>query len=108
MRIDRIEANATPSDRSGTLVNFGIKAVRAAQVILKDAQGRFIPEGSAVQLNTREGASRPMGFDGVVYFDALEQHNQIWVTTDAGVCSAQFEYPVQVEGIPQIGPLTCR
>lgn len=31
MRISRVEANATPADRSGTLVSFGITPVRAAQ-----------------------------------------------------------------------------
>jgi len=107
-RINRVNAYATPGDRSGTLVNFTITPVRAAQVILTDAQGKVIPEGSQVQLNSSQGQSVPVGFDGMVYFDSLEQHNRLLVTTATGVCSVQFDYPLKAEGILQIGPLVCR
>lgn len=106
-QITRVNANATPGDRSGAMVKFTIKPIRAAQVILTDVTGKVIPEGSQVRLNSR-GPSLVVGFDGMVYFDALEQHNSLQVTTAAGVCSVQFDYPQKAEGIPQIGPLTCK
>lgn len=108
VRIPQVNAYATPGDRSGTLVNFNITPIRAALVILNDTQGKVIREGSQVQLNAGQGQSAPVGFDGMVYLDTLEQHNRLQVTTASGVCSVQFDYPVQAKGIPQIGPLTCR
>jgi outer membrane usher protein len=107
-RITRIEANATPGDRSGTLVNFTIESVRAAQVVLTDARGKVIPEGSQVRLNGDQSQTVPVGFDGMAYFDTLKQHNTLQVTTNSGTCSVQFDYPAKTEGIPQIGPLACK
>ncbi len=106
-QISRVDANATPGDRSGAVVHFTIKPIRAAQLVLTDAHGKVIPEGSQVQLTSGRGQSAMVGFDGLVYFDSLEQHNSLQVTTGAGTCSVQFDYPLKAEGIPQIGPLVC-
>ncbi len=108
MRIARVEANATPADRSGTLVSFGITPVRAAQVILVDEQGQAIPEGSVAIATTGAGQSSLVGFDGMTWFDTLEQHNALRVNTETGTCSVTFDYPASARGIVQIGPLVCR
>lgn len=108
MRISRVEANATPADRSGTLVSFGITPVRAAQVILVDVQGKAIPEGSMANATTGSGQSSFVGFDGMTWFDTLEQHNRLRVDTETGSCNVQFDYPPSAKGIVQIGPLVCR
>jgi outer membrane usher protein len=108
MRIARVEANATPADRSGTLVSFGITPVRAAQVVLVDEQGLAIPEGSVAIATTGEGQSSLVGFDGMTWFDTLEKHNALRVKTETGTCSVTFDYPNSARGIVQIGPLVCR
>lgn len=108
MRIARVEANATPADRSGTLVSFGITPVRAAQVMLVDAQGKAIPEGSMASTLSDPPQSSIVGFDGMTWFDTLEPHNRLRVQTGAGSCTAQFDYPAAAKGIVQIGPLVCR
>ncbi|HAT7504574.1 TPA: fimbrial biogenesis outer membrane usher protein [Citrobacter braakii] len=108
MRIARVETNATPADRSGTLVSFGITPVRAAQVILVDNQGKPIPEGSMAYAISGAGQSSVVGFDGMTWFDTLEQHNALRVETDTGSCRVQFDYPASAKGIVQIGPLVCR
>lgn len=108
MRIARVEANATPADRSGTLVSFGITPVRAAQVILVDEQGLAIPEGRVAIATTGEGQSSLVGFDGMTWFDTLEKHNALRVKTETGTCSVTFDYPNSARGIVQIGPLVCR
>lgn len=108
MRIARVEANATPADRSGALVSFGITAVRAAQILLVDSQGNPIPEGSMAYAVSGTGQSSVVGFDGMTWFDALEQHNTLRVDTDTGSCRVQFDYPASTKGIAQIGPLACR
>ncbi len=108
MRITHVEANATPADRSGTLVSFGITPVRAAQVILVDEQGQAIPEGSMAIATTGAGQSSLVGFDGMTWFDTLEQHNALRIKTETGTCSVKFDYPASARGIVQIGPLVCR
>lgn len=106
MRINRISADATPADRSGVLVKFGITPARAAQVMLVDTHGYAIAQGSIATLDS--GQNAVVGFDGMVYFDALELHNRLKVTTATGVCTVQFYYPAGGKDIPQTGPLTCR
>ncbi|MGL4721342.1 MAG: fimbria/pilus outer membrane usher protein, partial [Kluyvera intermedia] len=108
MRIDPINAVAIPADRSGTLVNFTVKPVRSALIILKNVHGDVIPEGSTAVLNGSRGAPAVVGFDGMVYFDTLDDHNSLRVSTSAGACSVQFDYPKAARDIPQIGPLTCQ
>ena len=107
LRIGRVDAMATPTDRAGTLVKFDITPVRAASVILADAAGKPLPVGSQVQLHGHTGESAVVGFDGVVYLDALDAHNVLDVTTSSGICHATLDYRKQGNGIPQIGPLTC-
>lgn len=108
MRIDPVNAVAIPADRSGTLVNFTVKPVRSALIVLKDTQGAVIAEGSSVLLNGAQEQRAMVGFDGMVYFDTLQEHNTLRVSTSKGACSAQFDYPKAARDIPQIGPLTCQ
>lgn len=75
--------------------------IRAAQLVLTDVHGKVIPEGSQVQLTSGRGQSAMVGFDGLVYFDSLEQHNSLQVTTDTGTCNVQFDYP-QGRGIHKL------
>lgn len=108
MRIDPVNAVAIPADRSGTLVNFTVRPVRAALIVLKDTQGKVIPEGATATLNGLRGQNAIVGFDGMVYFDTLKMHNTLDVTSQTGHCTAQFDYPRNARDIPQIGPLTCQ
>lgn len=107
LRIDRVNAIATPSDRAGTLVEFDITPVKSALVTLVDAAGKPLPLGSTVRVNGA-AAMAIVGYDGEVYLDTLAAHNALAVQTPAGECGAQFDYQKAADGaIPQVGPLTC-
>ena len=108
MRIDEVSEEAVPTDRAGTLVRFGITPIRAASVILVGPDGKPLPLGSTVRIHGQTGEPALVGFDGAVYLDTLEAHNVLDVETPEGVCRAAFDYHKQDNGIPQIGPLTCR
>lgn len=108
VRIERVRTTATPGDRSGTLVRFGITPIRAASVILVDAAGKPLPLGSEVRVNGKPGEPALVGFDGVVYLDALDEHNVLEVVVKGGVCNTRFDYKKSSEGVPQIGPLACK
>ncbi|TAN11005.1 MAG: fimbrial biogenesis outer membrane usher protein [Burkholderiaceae bacterium] len=107
LRIDRVNAIATPGDRAGTLVEFDITPVKAALVTLVDNAGKSLPLGSTVHVNGAAGMAI-VGYDGEVYLDTLANHNQLAVQTPAGACGAQFDYHKAADGaIPQVGPITC-
>ena len=109
MRIARVDAVATPTDRSGVLVHFGITPIRAASIILVDAAGKPLPLGSTARLRGQPGGEPVLvGFDGEVYLDTLEAHNVLEVDTPTGACHVAFGYHKQGDGIPQIGPLVCK
>jgi len=108
MRIDAVKLNATPSDRAGTLVRFSMQPVRAASIVLQDAEGKPLPVGSKARLEGAGGKGDIVGFDGVLYLDNLSDRNVIDVDTTDGSCQVRFDYPRNAGAIPQIGPLTCR
>ena len=105
LRLDRVEVQATPQDRSGTLVRFGIEQVRAAVLVLHDAQGQALPVGSRVHLDS--GGNAVVGYDGETYLDSLQDLNTVRVDTADVPCSVRFEYPAG-GGVPRIGPLICQ
>jgi len=110
LRIDKVTIEATPTDRAGTLVAFGITPVRSASIILTDSNNQPVELGSQVQLLTNKNApSTVVGFDGEVYLDTLDEHNVLEVITPSGnTCNVSFDYTKQGDGIPLIGPLLCQ
>lgn len=109
LRIDKVNIEATPTDRAGVLVAFGIIPVRSASVILTDNDNQPIELGSQVQLlSNKDIPSTIVGFDGEVYLDTLDEHNILEVSTPSGdVCKVSFDYYKQDDNIPLIGPLIC-
>ncbi|WP_010200571.1 fimbria/pilus outer membrane usher protein [Psychrobacter sp. PAMC 21119] len=110
LRIDKVSIKATPTDRAGVLVSFGITTVRSASVILTDSDNQPLPLGSQVQLLTNKDASSAViGFDGEVYLDTLDEHNVLKVIMPSSdSCTVSFDYHKQGDDIPLIGPLICQ
>lgn len=106
VRIERVKTLATPSDRAGTLVRFGITPIRAAALTLVDEAGKPLPVGSLVRVNDQTAAAM-VGFDGAAYVDTLNAHNTLYVQTPSGGCRASFDFHKEGDVIPQIGPLRC-
>lgn len=107
MRIDDVDQTATPRDRSGTRVRFGITTVRSALLILRDASGQPLPLGSSVNVEGMADSGAVVGYDGETYVESLGEHNRLRVQTPDGACSVTFDYPAASDAIPRIGPLTC-
>ncbi|PPU35995.1 MULTISPECIES: fimbria/pilus outer membrane usher protein [unclassified Xanthomonas] len=106
LRVDRVDTTVTPRQQSGVAVRFGITRVRAAVIVLHDANGAALPVGSVAQ---REGNAERVvvGYDGETYLDNLQADNRILVDLPQGRCVAQFAYPTEAGGIPRVGPLRC-
>ena len=110
LRIDKVDIEATPTDRAGVLVRFGITPVRSASVLLTDNVNQPLPLGSQVRLLTNKDASSAViGFDGEVYLDTLDEHNVLKVIMPSSdSCTVSFDYHKQGDDIPLIGPLICQ
>jgi len=105
--IPESEAFVIPRDMSGVVLDFGVKADAAvAVVILTDAKGNYIPEGTEVTL---EGSAEAgiMGYDGQVYLTGLGPANTVVVKVNGNQCQASFNYKPDIENQTTIGPLQC-
>lgn len=97
-----------PQDRSGVVVKYPIKFNRAALLQLVDAVGAAIPLGSTATLKAT-GAVFPIGYDGDVYIEGLDSHNELTVeSADGRHCTLAFNYTPLPGDIPSIGPLLCQ
>jgi len=96
-----------PPDRSGVVVDFGIRKVNAALLTLHDSKGRPVPLGSVAKV---EGAAdQPVGYDGEAYVTGLRPTNRMQVLLPNGTtCSVEFDYKPKKGDIPLIGPLRCQ
>ena len=110
LRIDKVNIEATPTDRAGTLINFAITPVRSASVILIDSSNQPLPLGSQVrQLTNMAVPPTIIGFDGEVYLDTLDEHNALEIINPSGdICTVSFDYQKQGDEIPLLGPLICQ
>jgi len=108
VRIDHVKTVATPTDRAGTLVKFGITAVQAGVLTLVDRNGKPLPLGSQVRVHGQSGGDPALvGFDGQAYLETLQQHTLLDVVTPEGECHVAFDYRKVGTTIPHIGPLRC-
>ena len=110
LRIDKVNIEATPTDRAGTLVKFAITPVRSASIILIDSSNQPLPLGSQVrQLTNMAVPPTIIGFDGEVYLDTLDEHNVLEIINPSGdICTVSFDYQKQGDEIPLLGPLNCQ
>ncbi|HKE49709.1 MAG TPA: fimbria/pilus outer membrane usher protein [Rhodanobacteraceae bacterium] len=106
-RIERVDGEIVPADRSGVLVNFRVAPVEAAAVVLHDAKGDAVALGSAVELNGDAATPALVGYDGAVYLEGIKPHNTLRVHAPSGDCSARFDYRYEAGSVPTIGPLVC-
>lgn len=81
-RFDDHRVIAVPADRAGTMVDFGIRRVRSALLLLHDGMGNPMTMGSRI---SREGQMMAVvGHDGQAYLEDLSAHNSFTLTTPTG------------------------
>lgn len=97
----------TTGYRQGSVVDFGVRAIHGAVVIIRDWAGKAIEPGYLVELEG--GDSAVMGYGGEVYLRGLNGSNRISINRGPlGICSATFSYNPNATAQPKIGPLTCQ
>jgi outer membrane usher protein len=104
---DMESVNIRPAEQSGSVVDFGVRKLLAALVIIHDAAGSPIPVGSTVRVNGQD--AQPVGQDGAAFIPGLRATNNLIAYFPAGThCAVQFAFVAVKGDIPTIGPLLCR
>jgi len=83
---------AVPARGAGVTLRMGRGESASALVVLRDAQGEFIPVGAEVTVNGRR-SEFVVGYDGEVWLERLRRTNRIKVDTGGSRCSAEFALP---------------
>jgi len=106
---DATQTVVVPADRSGAVVDFGVRKVDAAIVSLTGPDGKALPVGAVVQLDGTDQAT-VAGYDGRTWLTGLAGRNSVTVTLPeaAGTCRASFDYQSVPGAQPEIGPVPCR
>jgi len=107
IEVGRTAVLVRPADRSGVMVDFGVRRVAAALLTLHDRTGQPLPLGAVVKV---EGAqAEPVGYDGEAYVTGLKPKNRANVVfRDGTTCRVVFDFKPVKGDIPLIGPLACQ
>jgi len=107
VEIGKLELDATPYFRSGTVVEFPIRRVRNAllQIVLED--GGPLPAGAMVRV-AEQKETFPVGLGGIAYVTGLAAANRIVVEWRGKSCALEFPLPDTAEPQARIGPLVCK
>ncbi|MFP5424844.1 MAG: fimbria/pilus outer membrane usher protein [Gammaproteobacteria bacterium] len=104
----QVEQRVAVRRGSGYLLEFPLKQVLAASIVLVDAKQQVLKLGSRVT-DAHSGAQAVVGWDGLVYLENLSAHNRLQVdVADGGPCQVEFDLPEGQGPIPLIGPLVCQ
>ncbi|MGP9807895.1 fimbria/pilus outer membrane usher protein [Halomonas sp. AOP12-C2-37] len=107
LSVAHVEQRVAVNARSGYLLNFPVKRVIAATLVLVDSQGDPLPLGSRVITNS--GAVSLIGWDGQTYLENLESANQLHVTLPSGdSCELRLAIDVLSDEIHHLGSQLCR
>lgn len=104
----QVEQRVAVRRGSGYLLEFPLKRVLAASIVLVDAQQNNLKLGSQVT-HQQSGSLAVVGWDGLVYLENLSAHNTLQVElAEGGQCQVAFDLPEGQGPVPLIGPLVCQ
>lgn len=108
LQAEDIEQSIAIKAKSGYLIEFPIKKINAATLILMDEFKSPIPIGSLVLMGDEEYY---VGWDGVVYLEHLQERSELIIyLPDDKICHASIEFKQlssDNEAIPDIGEQIC-
>lgn len=99
------ELPANPRGASGTIVDFPVKHITGATLILVDGALRPLPPGTRVHLEGSD-ASALVGYDGQVFFAELSPSNRLVAELDDGNCEVDVEFDA-AQAMKIVGPFVC-
>ncbi|MDR6713651.1 outer membrane usher protein [Pseudomonas hunanensis] len=104
----QVEQRVAVRRGSGYLLEFPLKQVLAASIVLVDGNQQVLKLGSQVT-HAESGSQAVVGWDGLVYLENLSAHNRLRVqVAEGGQCQVEFDLAEGQGPIPLIGPLVCQ
>ena len=110
VQIDAVQLDAVPYSRSGLIMKFPVKRLRAALLTVVLENGEPLPAGAQVQIiddNLGENEIFPTGMRGEVYLTGLELSNRLRVTWQKQSCEFALPFPETTDQLPHLGNYIC-
>lgn len=105
-RIGALNLGAVPYFRSGVLLDFPVRRVRAASFRVKLEDGSDLPSGALVRIAGK--AERfPVALRGEAYVEDLDPTNRLIVTWKGQTCELDVSYPPGSDPLPDLGTFVC-
>lgn len=101
-----LKLDAVPYYRSGVLLEFPIKRVRAATMKIALDDGQPIPSGAVAKVEGK-GDEFPVALQGELYIEGLDQRNRITVQWKGQACTLDVAYPKTDDPLPDLGTFVC-
>lgn len=102
-----VEQRASVKRGSGLTLRFPMGRRSSANITLVDGAGKPLDVGIPVTVN--DGTEAWVGWDGVVYIDALKPLNRLTATLfDGSSCKAVFPFAIGANAIGELGRIQCR
>jgi len=105
-RLSSTRLSIAPALQSGALATFSIESYRGGQVVLTDALGQPLPAGTPV-IHLESGVRTMVGYDGLAFFESLNDGNTFHAETPDGICTARLHYTATDDALPRLGPVPC-
>lgn len=102
-----LKLDAVPYYRSGVLLNFPIKRVRAATMTIALEDGEPIPSGAVAQVEGKRDEF-PVALQGQLYVEGLEERNRVTVQWKGQACILDIVYPKTDDPLPNLGTFVCK
>lgn len=105
-RVESLKLQAVPYYRSGVLIEFPVRRVRAATFHIMLEDGSALPSGALVRLM---GATEefPVALKGEVYLEGLGDKNRVIATWHGQSCTFDIAYPQTDDPLPDLGTRIC-
>lgn len=105
-RVASHEITAIPRGRGGVLVDFSVVRERPALVVLVLPDGRPVPVGASVHVQS-SGETAPVGLRGEVYLQNLPAQAELTVRLQGKSCPVSVAHPAGHDPQPRLGPWLC-
>lgn len=105
--VDALEINVTPALRSGIVVEFPVRRLRAASFRLTDEHGADLPPGTGVRVQGDE-REFPVGFGGQVFVSGLKAIHRLTAQWAGRQCGFDVDLTHSRSPIGELGTLVCK
>jgi outer membrane usher protein len=105
--VGALRVDAAPYYRTGVLIEFPIKRVRAGTLTITLDDGDVIPSGAVAHVEGKRDEF-PIALRGELYMEGLEDKNRVVVEWNGQSCTLEVPYPKTEDPLPDLGSFACR